>query len=190
MKRLYLPALLVLLILSGMVMTVYATNTTPAPGQPIVGGSTPTYGPPPYTMYDRNDPNFKSFVEDGRLGWFIDNAAVYPTTTGIFIYDIVDGQQGELVLFASADDLEKAAESQFSQEVARTVGAEFRIFVLESGEYQVNVGPDDEYYLYTVIWRGLEVPHDVKFVRDDVCELLGLRQRTCNAHRNPFARNR
>ncbi len=99
-------------------------------------------------------PQAGSSVSDGRL---IDlpNSAVYANEQGIFVYS-ANGQSGFLSAVIGADELAGYPEQpEENTLLASSLDGYIHIYLLTTGEYQINIGPDAEGKVIVIIFTGL-----------------------------------
>lgn len=94
-----------------------------------------------------------TLIGDGRLEPFASDHVIYPISDqGIVVYN----DSGISVLFISLDTIETLG---IPVDAAVLLGATpdsyVQVYRLPSGQFQANVGPDDEGKVHVVIWEGL-----------------------------------
>jgi hypothetical protein len=100
---------------------------------------------------------------DGRLNRFHGDliSVLYRGTVGgqpaIAVYGLDDESNGLLEGYFTLDDIAPYADSPPAENTAIRTIDQSTLYALTSGEFQINIGPDDEGKLYTVIFGGLPV---------------------------------
>lgn len=95
------------------------------------------------------------FPSDGRINRFGEPGAVYTDPNGIFVYDIDNTSRGKLVVSFLLRDLPPFPYTPPQNTLlAASADGHFAIYLLVSGEFQVNIGPDAEGKVYVTVFRG------------------------------------
>lgn len=189
-------ALLVLILLVGTVVLnaqndgklapIFAPlpQTTPDPNPPPVSNPTPTQ--PPTTGNTGNTgttggepsiisgvPSSSVPINDGRLGNFGGDGAVYASSTrGITVYAIDASLRGTPVIAVSAADLQRYIDNPRTTLLASSADDKFRLYSLATGEFQVNVGPDEKGEVRVVVF--LLSGQETRRYSFNVCEILNI----------------
>lgn len=182
MKLKYMIALVLLLMVGTVILNAQSDSkldpsfaplpqTTPDPGVPAPTQSPGNTGSGPTT----NTFNFASApINDGRIGNFGGDGAVYSNTRdGIRVYDIDPNLRGVLVIEMSIADLQDYIDNPRNDLLASSDDDQFKLYSLSSGEFQLNVGPDNKGEIQVVVFvLGGQATDEYTY---NICEILRIR---------------
>jgi len=94
---------------------------------------------------------------DGRVSGYGTFGAAYVNSDGAFVYRIGEDSKGYLMAAVRPSDLEGLPERP-EENIPLSVSADgrFAIYKLTSGEYQINIGPDDEGKVEVIVFSNFE----------------------------------
>ena len=145
----------------------------PPPGPPPPA-STPDPGsgaPPP----SGSGANIPAFGGDGRIGNLGTAGAIYANPSGIVVYGIDSDSEGFVAVFASEDDIKSVPpKPETNTLIKRSVDGKYAIYRLDTGEFQVNVGPDRNGDVRVVIFPDLSGKGAYGY-QFNVFDILGIR---------------
>lgn len=107
-------------------------------------------------------PMFEGF-EDDRIGHLGGDAAVYVRDTSIVVYGIDNQSGGHPVVEVDIAGLDVPAQPLVNTLIASSEDGLYQVYILTTGEYQVNIGPDAEGEVRVLIFRGLVNPQPTAY---------------------------
>lgn len=98
---------------------------------------------------------------DGRVSGYGTFGAAYINSDGAFVYRIGEDSKGYLMASITPEDVEGLPERP-EENIPLSVSADnrFAIYKLTSGEYQINIGPDDEGKVEVIVFSDFSETDD------------------------------
>lgn len=138
-----------------------------------------TNGPVIYTISVILDGSSQVTPPDHRNNWMMgdDIAAVYPETDvdgnpELRVYAIGEAGKGEYQFTVTLADLQPWVDNPPASNTEIKAGEKAALYALDSGEFQISLGPDDEGKYYDLIFSGLPV-EQFKLIKWTITDVIG-----------------